>query len=54
MLDQAGGRLPLHDKSDPEVIKGKTGMSKNEFKRAIGNLYRQRLIIIEPDGIRRV
>lgn len=54
MLDQAGGRLPLHDKSDPEVIKDKTGMSKNEFKRAIGNLYRQRLIIIEPDGIRRV
>lgn len=54
MLDQAGGRLPLHDKSDPEVIKDKTSMSKNEFKRAIGNLYRQRLIIIEPDGIRRV
>lgn len=54
LLDQAGGRLPLCDKSDPEVIKDKTGMSKNEFKRAIGNLYRQRLIIIEPDGIRRV
>lgn len=54
MLEQAGGRLPLHDKSDPEMIKEKTGMSKNEFKRAIGNLYRQRLIIIEPDGIQRV
>lgn len=54
LLDQAGGRLSLCDKSDPEVIKDKTGMSKNEFKRAIGNLYRQRLIIIEPDGIRRV
>lgn len=54
MLDQAGGRLPLHDKTDPELIREKTGMSKNEFKRAIGNLYRQRLIIIEPDGIQRV
>ena len=54
MLDQAGGRLLLHDKSDPELIKEKTGMSKNEFKRAIGNLYRQRLILIEPDGIQRV
>lgn len=54
MLDQAGGKLPLHDKSDPELIKEKTGMSKNEFKRAIGNLYRQRLIVIEPDGIQRV
>ncbi len=54
MLDQTGGRLPLHDKSDPELIKEKTGMSKNEFKRAIGNLYRQRLILMEPDGIQRV
>lgn len=54
MLDQAGGRLSLCDKSDPEVIKDQTGMSKNEFKRAIGSLYKQRLIIIEPDGIRRV
>lgn len=54
MLDQAGGRLPLHDKADPELIREKTGMSKNEFKRAIGNLYRQRLIVIEPDGIQRV
>ncbi|MBD5471404.1 MAG: S1 RNA-binding domain-containing protein [Lachnospiraceae bacterium] len=54
MLERAGGRLPLHDKADPELIKEKTGMSKNEFKRAIGSLYRQRLIIIEPDGIQKV
>lgn len=54
MLDQAGGRLSLHDKSELGLIKDKTGMSKNEFKRAIGNLYRQRLITIESDGIRRV
>lgn len=54
MLDQAGGRLPLHDKADPELIREKTGMSKNEFKRAIGNLYKQRLIVIESDGIQRV
>lgn len=54
MLERAGGKLPLHDKADPELIKEKTGMSKNEFKRAIGSLYRQRLIIIEPDGIQKV
>ena len=54
MLDQAGGRLPLHDKADPELIREQTGMSKNEFKRAVGSLYKQRLILIEPDGIRRV
>lgn len=54
MLDECGGRLPFNDKADPELIREKTGMSKNEFKRAVGNLYKQRLIVIEPDGIRRV
>lgn len=54
MLDEQGGRLPFNDKADPELIREKTGMSKNEFKRAVGNLYKQRLIVIEPDGIRRV
>lgn len=54
MLDEQGGRLPFNDKADPELIREKTGMSKNEFKRAVGNLYKQRLIVIEPDSIRRV
>ena len=54
MLDKEGGHLPLNDKSDPELIRVRTGMSKNEFKRAVGNLYRQRLIVIEADGIRKV
>lgn len=54
MLDEYGGKLPFNDKADPELIRERTGMSKNEFKRAVGNLYKQRLIVIEPDGIRRV
>ena len=54
MLDKEGGHLHLNDKSDPELIRVRTGMSKNEFKRAVGNLYRQRLIVIEADGIRKV
>ena len=54
MIEQAGGRLPFSDKAAAEVIREKTGMSRNEFKRAVGSLYKQRLIVIEPDGIRKV
>lgn len=54
MLKEKGGKLHFNDKAAPEVIKAATGMSKNEFKRAVGNLYKQRLIMIEPDGIRKV
>lgn len=54
MLEKEGGRLPFSDKSDPELIRSRTGMSKNEFKRAAGNLYKQRLIAIEPNEIRKL
>ena len=54
MLKDQGGRLPFTDKASPELIREKTGMSKNEFKRAVGNLYKQRLIVIESDGIKKV
>lgn len=54
MLKDEGGMLPFNDKADPELIRSATGMSKNEFKRAVGNLYKQRLIAIEPDGIKPV
>ena len=51
-LKIAGGFLPLNDKSSPEVIKSSLQLSKKAFKKAIGNLYKQRLIQIEKDGIR--
>lgn len=51
-LNHAGGFLPYHDKSDPEDIKQAFGMSKKLFKKSIGSLYRQKLILIEADGIR--
>ncbi len=50
-IKAAGGFLPLHDKSDPDVIKNELGMSKKSFKRAIGTLYREKQIVIKPDGI---
>lgn len=47
LLEEQGGELPVGDKSSPEKIKELTGMSKNEFKRAAGNLYKQRLVRVE-------
>ena len=41
MLKSAGGKLDFYDKSDPELIRERTGMSKNEFKRAVGKLLKE-------------
>ena len=50
-LVDAGGRLPFSDKSPPEQIREKFGISKKAFKQAIGSLYKQRRIEIKDDGI---
>ncbi len=52
MLKKAGGFLPYNDKSDAEVIYAIFHMSKKVFKQAVGNLYKNRTISIENDGIR--
>lgn len=52
LLREKKGFLPLYDKSSPEQIRETIGMSKNEFKRAIGHLYKEHLITLESDGIR--
>lgn len=46
--------LPFHDKSDPDAIKVYFGISKGQFKRAVGNLLKQRLIIQENEMIKLV
>ncbi len=45
------GFLPVHDKSDPDIIKEMLQMSKKSFKKAIGSLYKERQIDIKEDGI---
>ena len=50
-LQQNNGFLGIHDKSSPEEISVKLSMSKATFKKAIGILYRQRQILIKPEGI---
>jgi predicted RNA-binding protein (virulence factor B family) len=52
-LNEQNGFLPVHDKSAPEVIYDSLGMSKKTFKKAAGILYKQKLIEITPEGIRK-
>lgn len=45
------GKIAITDKSSPEAIKFHFQMSKKAFKRAIGGLYKKRLIVLENDII---
>jgi predicted RNA-binding protein (virulence factor B family) len=50
-LKAKGGFLPATDKSSPEIIYSLFGVSKKTYKKAIGALYKKRLITIESKGI---
>ena len=49
-----GGRLLLTDKSPAEEIYALFGVSKKTFKKAVGDLYKKRLVTLQEDGIRLV
>lgn len=51
-LRDHGGRTPLGDKSDSQQIYDTFGVSKKVFKKAVGDLYKRRLITISPQGLR--
>ncbi len=51
-LEEAGGFLPLHDKSSPDEIRETLMMSKKIFKKTVGGLYREKKITMEEKGIR--
>ncbi len=44
--------LPVTDKSSPDEIYSIFGISKKVFKKSIGDLYKQKKIIILPNGIK--
>ena len=50
-LQENGGTLQVSDKSPPEVISNLFGVSKGNFKKAIGALYKQGKIVIHPERI---
>ena len=52
ILKNAGGFIPCHDKSSPEEIKKVFSMSKKEFKRAIGGLFKKGILDLKNDGIK--
>ncbi|HIP81025.1 MAG TPA: GntR family transcriptional regulator, partial [Leucothrix mucor] len=50
-LKQQGGSSTLTDKSNPEDIYAYYGVSKKSYKKALGALYKKRLIVIDKDKI---
>ncbi|WP_273819318.1 CvfB family protein [Pseudomonas asplenii] len=50
-LRESNGVLPVSDKSDPALISDLFGVSKGNFKKAIGALYKQGQIVIHADRI---
>ena len=54
LLQSSDKFIPVSDSSSPDVIRDMFNCSKKDFKKAIGNLYRDRIIEITPDGIKLV
>jgi len=52
VLKEHGGFLAITDKSDPDNIYNLFGVSKKTFKKAIGGLFKLRIINIDDNGIR--
>lgn len=51
-LKENEGYSSIHDKTDAETIYNTFGVSKKTFKKAVGDLYKKRLIVLEEEGIR--
>jgi predicted RNA-binding protein (virulence factor B family) len=51
ILSQRGGFIPCHDKTPPDEIRRVFSMSKKEFKKAVGGLYKSGRIHISEKGI---
>lgn len=50
-LNEHGGKIELTDKSDPDLIRAALGISKKSFKKAVGNLYKKKIIKLNDDSI---
>ncbi len=51
VINKHDGTLPIGDKSPPEKIYAIAAMSKKNFKKAAGGLYRKKLITISPQAL---
>ncbi|MBT3192911.1 MAG: GntR family transcriptional regulator [Verrucomicrobia bacterium] len=52
LLKENGGFLPITAKTSPDEIHARFGVSKKNYKKALGSVYKQRLVSIDSDGIR--
>ncbi|TLS67081.1 GntR family transcriptional regulator [Mariprofundus erugo] len=52
VLRRQGGFIPVSDKSPPDVITAQFGLSKAMYKKAVGMLYKRRIIELGDEGIR--
>ncbi|MFW5450529.1 MAG: S1 RNA-binding domain-containing protein [Methylophagaceae bacterium] len=50
-IKEQGGSTTLTDKSPPEEINKQFGVSKSSYKKALGKLYKKRLIVIEKQKV---
>lgn len=50
-IKDEGGRISINDKSDADIIYETFGVSKKTFKKAVGDLYKKRLITLNATGI---
>ncbi|MDN6295406.1 MAG: S1-like domain-containing RNA-binding protein [Alkalibacterium sp.] len=44
------GSIPFHNKTDPEEIKKQFGISKGQFKRAVGRLMKKNFVYQDEEG----
>ncbi|MDF1573818.1 MAG: S1-like domain-containing RNA-binding protein [Bacteroidales bacterium] len=51
-LKENDGFLAVTDKSTPEEIYARLGISKKAFKKSLGTLYKKRLVEIQTEGIK--
>ena len=50
-LKKQGGFISVTDKTSPEIIYNLFGVSKKNYKKALGDLYKRKLIALDEDGI---
>ncbi|PCJ64393.1 MAG: GntR family transcriptional regulator [Bacteroidetes bacterium] len=50
VLQKNDGHFKYTDKSDPDEIRRVFKMSKKAFKKALGSLYKQKIVLLEKDG----
>lgn len=51
-LERSGGFMAVNDKSSPTEIEASFGVSKALYKKAVGSLYKQKIVALESNGIR--